>query len=311
MNNKKLSEQEVRKAVTIHFNQSRFRGFTVKTECDIQFGAGKGRNFGIADVVLRDDKGHWITIVECKSEQERDTEQHRGQLRSYLSGTDTRFGILAFNDNPDEWIYCENQRSHKFRVIDKSEFEEHVFDPPTADRTDQTILKRLQRKLKYVTIAFIFSLIIVAGTLIYFLNFHPTQSDTNYQVVRIIDGDTFEIEYEGKLTSVQLIGVDAPEPNTTNNRPTEPYSEEATQYLQGFLLDDTVYFSYNQNKFDKYERILAYVYRSSDGVFVNCEMIREGYGRVDLRYPFKYKDLFTDYESRAKKDRIGLWSGYR
>ncbi len=312
MNNNRLSELDVRNAVIRHFRQSRFKDFTVKTECDIQFGVGKGRNFGRADVVLSDEKGHWVTIIECKSEEVGDTEEARGQLRSYLSGTDTRFGILAFNDNPDEWIYCENQRAHKFReILDRSDFEKQVFDPPIGDRIDQVVLKRLTRRLKRVRIAFISALFVIAACLsVYFLILLPMHTDTRYEVVRIIDGDTFEIQYKGKPTSVQLIGVNAPEPNTTNNRPPEPYSAEATKYLQEFLLDETVYFDYDQSKFDKHERILGYVYRSSDGVFVNLEMIREGYAKVDKRYPFKYEELFTDYESRAKADRKELWGGY-
>lgn len=308
MNNRRLNHEEVREAVITHFNQSRFRDFTVKTECDIQFGAGQGRNYGIADVVLSDDTGHWLAIVECKSEQAGDGIIHRGQLKSYLSGTDTRLGILAFNDNPDEWVYCENQRANKFREIDKSEFEERIFEPPTADRTDQLVLKQLQQRLKYVKIAFIAALLIIAACLsIYFLILLPIHTAPRYQVVRIIDGDTVEIKYKGKLTSVQLFGVNAPEPNTTNNQPPEPYSEEATQYLQRFLLDNDVHIRYDETERDQYDRILGYVYRVSDGVFVNLEMIREGYAEVDLRYPFKYEELFTDYESRAKKEKIGLW----
>ena len=311
MDYQRLSHEKVRKAVKIHFKQSRFTGLSIDDECDIQFGTRKGRKYGIADLVLvslSDAKGHWRGIVECKSEDVGDTEEGRGQLKSYLSATDTRFGILAFTDNPDDWIYCENQRANKFRIINKSDFEEHIFDPPTDDRTDQAVLKRLTRRMKRVTIAFISALLVIAACLsVYFLILLPMHTDTRYEVIRIIDGDTFEIQYKGKLTSIQLIGVNAPEPNTTNNRPPEPYSEEATKYLQEFLLDETVYFDYDQSKFDKNERILAYVYRSSDGVFVNLEIVREGYGEVDRRYPFKYEELFTDYESRAKTDRKGLW----
>ena len=42
---------------------------------------------------------------------------------------------------------------------------------------------------------------------------YPTEvffGDTAYQVTRIIDGDTVEIRYDGKLTRVVLIGVDTP-----------------------------------------------------------------------------------------------------
>ena len=313
MNNKKLSEKEVCEAVKTYF-QDNFNNFTINTECGIQFGASKCRKHGMADVVLKDVAGHWLAIVECKSEKTGYTEQGRGQLRSYLSATDTRFGILAASGNPDEWKHCENQRSNVFTEKDKSYFEKHVFDPPRANRSDQTVINQLKiiidqlkRKLKRVTIGLISALIIIAVVSIGFLFLRPTQTDTNYQVIRIIDGDTFEIQYEGRPTSVQLIGVDAPE-TVRSGKPPEPYGEEATRFLQDLLLDESVYFRFDENKWDKYDRILGYVYRVSDGIFLNLEMIREGYARVDTRYPFKYEELFTDYESRARTDRKGLWS---
>lgn len=117
MNKKSLSEKEVCEVVTTFFKQEIYKDYTVHLECPVQFGAGRGRKNGIADVVVKDANEHWIVIIECKSEKVGDTSHGRGQLRSYLSATDTRFGILAFNDNPDEWIYCSNERSNV--VIEK------------------------------------------------------------------------------------------------------------------------------------------------------------------------------------------------
>ena len=300
MNNKKLSEKEVCEAVKTYF-QDNFNNFTINTECGIQFGASKCRKHGIADlVVLKDVAGHWLAIVECKSEKTGYTEHGRGQLRSYLSATDTRFGILAANGNPDNWVYCENFRSNVFTEKDKSYFEKHVFDPPRADRSDQTvinqlkiIINQLKRKLKRVTIGLI-SALIIAVVSIGFLFLRPTQTDTNYQVIRIIDGDTVEILYEDQITSVQLVGVNAPETTANPNQPPEPYGEQATAFLREFLLDKSIYLRFDISKRDKYDRLLGYVYRASDGIFVNLEIIREGYGRVDTRYPFKHED--TVYE---------------
>ena len=317
MNNKKLSEKEVCEAVKTYF-QDNFNNFTINTECGIQFGASKCRKHGIADlVVLKDVAGHWLAIVECKSEKVGYTEHGRGQLRSYLSATDTRFGILAANGNPDNWVYCENFRSNVFTEKDKSYFEKHVFDPPRADRSDQTvinqlkiIINQLKRKLKRVTIGLI-SALIIAVVSIGFLFLRPTQTDTNYQVIRIIDGDTVEILYEDQITSVQLVGVNAPETTANPNQPPEPYGEQATAFLQEFLLDKSIYLRFDISKRDKYNRLLGYVYRASDGIFVNLEIIREGYGRVDTRYPFKHEEMFMSYESHAKAARKGLWGRYR
>ena len=319
MNNKKLSEKEVCEAVKTYF-QDNFNNFTINTECGIQFGASKCRKHGIADlVVLKDVAGHWLAIVECKSEKTGYTEHGRGQLRSYLSATDTRFGILAASGNPDKWKYCENQRSNVFmEKKDKSYFEKHVFDPPRANRSDQTVINQLKiiidqlkRKLKRVTIGLISALIIIAVVSIGFLFLRPTQTDTNYQVIRIIDGDTVQIEYEGQPTSVQFIGVNAPETTANPNQPPEPYGEQATAFLQEFLLDKSIYLRFDISKRDKYNRLLGYVYRASDSIFVNLEIIREGYGRVDTRYPFKHEEMFMSYESHAKAARKGLWGRYR
>ena len=311
MNNKILSEKEVCEAVIAYFNTNRFKAFNIDKECDIHFGAGKGRNNGIADVVLRSKDQHWIAIVECKSENVGDTENGRDQLKSYLSATDTRFGILAFNDNPNDWIYCENLRSNVFREREKSVFETQVSEPPTADRKLQTVVDGLKRERKraytyLITILIIFTLAIIAGIATYFLILLPKYTDTHYQVNRIIDGDTVEILYDGTLTSVQLVGIDAPE-TVHSSKPRERFGREASDYLNELLLDDSIYLRFDENKWDKYDRLLGYVYRVSDGIFVNLEMIREGYARVETRFPFRYEKLFTDYESRAKSERIGLW----
>ena len=131
--------------------------------------------------------------------------------------------------------------------------------------------------------------------------------DDLYQVVRIIDGDTVEIEYEGALTSVQLIGVNAPE-TVHPRKPVEPYGKEATVFLQKLVLNRFVYFEFNGSKKDKYNRLLAYVYRDSDNLFVNLEIIRQGYGKTDARFPFNYMKLFQYHESQARTARKGVWS---
>ena len=324
MNNKRLSHEEVREAVTTHFTKI---GFDIDIECDISFGAGKGRNHGIADVVIKNDEGYWIAIVECKKERLKPTLEGETQLKGYLSATDTRFGIIAASKDPANWIYFENLRSNVFIIRERPYFNAHINDRPPVDRPDQDAINKLKtekeqletdnnklktdnnklkRKIKLLTIS-IPVLLIIAGLSIFFLILLPIHTDPQYQVVRIIDGDTVEIKYKGKFTSVQLFGVNAPETDSHPNKSPEPLGEEASKYLQDLLLDESIYLRFDEHRFDQYERIWGYVYRVSDGIFVNLEVIREGFAKVDLRYPFKYKDLFTDYESRAKKDKKGLW----
>ena len=64
---------------------------------------------------------------------------------------------------------------------------------------------------------------------------------------------------------------------------------------------------FDGNKTDKYARLLAYLYRVPDGLFVNLEIVRQGYGHAYTRFPFKHMELFRHYERRAQEVGKGLW----
>ena len=86
-------------------------------ECQIQFGA---RN-GIADVVLADGNGSFAAIAECKGAGY--VGHGIEQLKSYLSATDTRFGVFANRADRNQWKFYENQRRNCVTEIDRSKFE--------------------------------------------------------------------------------------------------------------------------------------------------------------------------------------------
>ena len=60
---------------------------------------------------------------------------------------------------------------------------------------------------------------------------------------------------------------------------------------------------------DDYGRLLAYVYRAGDGIFVNYEIVRQGFARpLTIPPNVTYADLFVDAARAAESDDIGLWS---
>ena len=61
-------------------------------------------------------------------------------------------------------------------------------------------------------------------------------------------------------------------------------------------------------KKDRYGRILGYIYRSPDGLFVNAEIIKQGYGNVYTRGTYKYKDHFLSLEKHARDSQKGIWN---
>lgn len=116
-------------------------------------------------------------------------------------------------------------------------------------------------------------------------------------VTKIIDGDTFEIEGRKK---VRLIGIDTPEKG-------QFYFEEAKKKLSDLILGKNIVLEKDISETDKYKRLLHYAYL--DDLFVNLEMIRQGFAHT-LTYPpdVKYDILFKEAEVEARNNKRGLWN---
>ncbi len=130
-----------------------------------------------------------------------------------------------------------------------------------------------------------------------------------YKIVRIVDGDTVVISIDNKDVKVRLIGIDTPE-TVDPRKPVQAYGKEASNFLANLLKGEEVYIEYDGEKseLDKYGRLLAYLYRVPDGLFVNLEIVRQGYGHAYTKYPFKHMELFCAYEKRVRENEKGLWA---
>lgn len=128
--------------------------------------------------------------------------------------------------------------------------------------------------------------------------------DGYYKVVKVIDGDT--IELLGGI-KVRYIGVNTPETSTNSSTSAECFSGEATAQNVGLLKDMKVKLVADKEGEDKYGRLLRYVYLP-DGTFVNLELVRGGYGRVDFIEPnLQFKNEFNNVQTVAQENKIGLW----
>ena len=60
---------------------------------------------------------------------------------------------------------------------------------------------------------------------------------------------------------------------------------------------------------DRYGRLLAYVHRRADGLFVNAELVAQGYARTLTLPPnVRYAERLAALQRRARVERRGLWS---
>lgn len=131
-----------------------------------------------------------------------------------------------------------------------------------------------------------------------------------YDVTEVVDGDTVKIDFKGTEETVRLIGVDTPETKHPN-QPIECFGQEATDKLSELLEGHKikVEFDTSQSKRDRYNRLLIYIYRSEDNLFINKYMIEEGYAfEYTYEKPYKYQREFQNAELNARTGRNGLWS---
>ncbi len=136
----------------------------------------------------------------------------------------------------------------------------------------------------------------------------PGAVEANGAVARVVDGDTVHITVDHATEIVRLIGVDTPE-TVDERKPVQCYGPEASARTKVLLPPGTaVRLERDGEARDQYGRLLAYVYRASDGLFVNLALVRDGYGSVLLIAPnVTYADRFRDAEATARQQGAGLW----
>lgn len=117
------------------------------------------------------------------------------------------------------------------------------------------------------------------------------------KVLRIIDGDTFEL-FSGEI--VRLIGINAPEINDKYGNKSKEYLVNLIQAKDVILKSDSI----TKDK-DIYGRLLRYVYLNNEDI--NKKMILNGYALVYSKYLFTKIEEYKEAEQLARNEKIGLW----
>ena len=128
-----------------------------------------------------------------------------------------------------------------------------------------------------------------------------------FPVLKVIDAATLEIDYEGTPAVVKLIGVKVPEAMHPDN-PSETAQVEAMAFLHNLLRSESVYLRFEDDAPETAGDLQAYLRRAPDGLFVNLELVRQGYAQVNTRATFRHLALFVHYEERARTAEKGLWA---
>jgi micrococcal nuclease len=127
------------------------------------------------------------------------------------------------------------------------------------------------------------------------------------RVTEVVDGDTVRVTLAGGRESVRYIGIDTPESRRPGT-PVECFAKAATAYNRRLMDGEAVSLRTDVEPRDRYGRLLAYVYRRRDGLFVNAALVRDGYATVLTIPPnVAHAEEFVRLQRRAREAGRGLW----
>ncbi len=149
----------------------------------------------------------------------------------------------------------------------------------------------------------------------------PSQLTDPVEVLRVVDGDTIEIQKENQISRVRIKGINAPELQPEpEGSPAEAYANEARTFILrniGPQVDlefnsdcpqDTAW----ETCRDSYDRLLAYI-KTADGGDIGAKLLSRGLAKVYRRAggsvpPFDRENNYLALESEAQSQELGIWS---
>ena len=130
------------------------------------------------------------------------------------------------------------------------------------------------------------------------------------RITRVLDGDTLVADHAGLPIVIRLIGIDAPE---TGKKPYGTKSKKGAQTAKEFLFNqvsragDNVFLELDNEKLDRYNRVLAYVY-VRDGLMLNALLLKQGLAVKHTIAPnIKYRKFFAGLQVHAQTAKLGVW----
>ena len=121
----------------------------------------------------------------------------------------------------------------------------------------------------------------------------------------ILDGETFALANEIDAITGAYEGDGEVKPGS----PVECFAKRASAFNERLVGGERVKLVYDAERRDRFGRLLAYVYRARDGLFVNAELVRRGYATVATFPPnVRHEREFRRLARKARMSGRGLWS---
>lgn len=129
-------------------------------------------------------------------------------------------------------------------------------------------------------------------------------------VTHVVDGDTVDLRLPGGGTErARLLGIDTPE-TVKPNTPVQCFGPEASARTKALLPPGTaVGIQRDREARDRYGRLLVYVWRARDGLFVNRALVADGFARtLSIEPNTAHRADLAASAATARQQHRGLWS---
>ncbi|GAA4118378.1 hypothetical protein GCM10022249_23110 [Enteractinococcus coprophilus] len=167
----------------------------------------------------------------------------------------------------------------------------------------QRISMALSKKAALWTAGMLIAPLTIAG-----VAFGTTLNDKDDRatVLRVIDGDTLDVELDGEPTRIRLLNIDTPETKHPHEA-VQCLGPEATEFLQELLPAGTrIDLEYDVERKDRYDRTLAGVFYND--TLVNAQIAARGLGVAVTYEPnHKFYDEVKAAERQARNKASGLF----
>ena len=126
--------------------------------------------------------------------------------------------------------------------------------------------------------------------------------------IKCVDGDTAKFERNNKVFTLRFLAVNTPETKSPK-KGVEFYGKEASNYTCNRLekaKNIEIEYDNKSDRNDRYGRNLGWVFL--DGELLQKDLVENGYAKVEYLYgKYKYVEELKELETKAKKDKKGLW----
>ena len=128
-------------------------------------------------------------------------------------------------------------------------------------------------------------------------------------VTHVVDGDTVDLDISGSTERARLLGIDTPE-TVKPDAPVDCFGPEASARTKALLPSGTaVVIQRDREARDRYGRLLVYVWRQRDRLFINDALVRDGFARtLSIEPNTAHRADLAAAMAAARARSTGLWA---